>query len=91
MREANLDEVTDYLDEYLQVATTPDEPTAMNGLQVANSGVVRRIVAAVDASQRQAAWYLAALARRLAIPQQLVDAVHEEAATVQPGSLNSAA
>jgi dinuclear metal center YbgI/SA1388 family protein len=43
--------LTSYLDDYLQVAETPDEANAVNGLQVENrSGQVRRIVAAVDAS-----------------------------------------
>lgn len=47
----SLQAVVAYLDEYLRVADTPDEPTALNGLQVENSGVVGLIIAAVDASQ----------------------------------------
>lgn len=39
-----------YLDDYLKVGETPDYPGALNGLQVANSGEVNRIAAAVDAS-----------------------------------------
>lgn len=40
-----------YLDDYLAIRATPDEPNAVNGLQVENrSGRVTRIVAAVDAS-----------------------------------------
>lgn len=41
-----------YLDHYLRIAQVPDEKTAVNGLQVENSGMVGSIVAAVDASQR---------------------------------------
>lgn len=40
-----------YLDAYLRIAEIPDEPNAVNGLQVENTGTVRSIVAAVDASQ----------------------------------------
>ncbi len=46
-----LTQLVTYLDEYLRVAEIPDEPNAVNGLQVQNSGRVGRIVAAVDASQ----------------------------------------
>lgn len=49
---ASLAELEQYLDRYLRIREVPDEPGAVNGLQVANdSGVVRRIVAAVDLSQ----------------------------------------
>src|SRR6267154_2340649 len=37
-----------YLDRYLRVAEVPDAPHAVNGLQVANSGTVSRVAAAVD-------------------------------------------
>jgi dinuclear metal center YbgI/SA1388 family protein len=43
--------LTEYLDRYLRVREIPDEPTAWNGLQVENRGIVGSIVAAVDASQ----------------------------------------
>lgn len=46
-----LAEIVGYLDEYLRVREVPDDPNALNGLQVENSGVVHRIVAAVDAAQ----------------------------------------
>src|SRR6195256_1761032 len=36
------------LDGYLRVADVPDAPNALNGLQVANSGTVSRVAAAVD-------------------------------------------
>lgn len=44
-------ELAGYLDQYLRIWEIPDEPNAINGLQVENaSGRVNRIVAAVDAS-----------------------------------------
>ncbi|MDQ3605867.1 MAG: Nif3-like dinuclear metal center hexameric protein [Gemmatimonadota bacterium] len=46
-----LDELTSYLDGYLRLAEVPDYPGALNGLQVENSGEVRRIAVAVDAVQ----------------------------------------
>jgi dinuclear metal center YbgI/SA1388 family protein len=42
--------LTQYLDEFLRIGEVPDEPNALNGLQVENVGKVSRIVAAVDAS-----------------------------------------
>lgn len=49
---ADLRELVDYLDEYLRVMEIPDYEGAQNGLQVANSGTVERVAAAVDASER---------------------------------------
>jgi dinuclear metal center YbgI/SA1388 family protein len=46
-----LHELTSYLDDYLRIREVPDEPNAVNGLQVEAPGKVGRIVAAVDASQ----------------------------------------
>jgi dinuclear metal center YbgI/SA1388 family protein len=43
--------LVEYLDRFLAVAEIPDGPGALNGLQVENSGVVRRVAAAVDACQ----------------------------------------
>ena len=43
----NLKEVTDYLDQYFQLHAFSD--TALNGLQVENSGCVSEIALAVDA------------------------------------------
>lgn len=43
-----LTELVSYLDEYLRVAQVPDDPRALNGLQLANSGTVSRLAAAVD-------------------------------------------
>jgi dinuclear metal center YbgI/SA1388 family protein len=46
-----LGELVQYLDRYLRIEDIPDEPNAVNGLQVENRGRVGSIVAAVDASQ----------------------------------------
>jgi dinuclear metal center YbgI/SA1388 family protein len=48
---APLDELVEYLDELLRTQQVPDYPGALNGLQVAGERPVRRIAAAVDASQ----------------------------------------
>ncbi|MFZ4763651.1 MAG: Nif3-like dinuclear metal center hexameric protein [Roseimicrobium sp.] len=46
----NLAQLTTYLDGFLQVATVPDYPNAVNGLQLENPhGEVTKIAAAVDA------------------------------------------
>ncbi len=47
----SLPAIVKYLDEYLRIQDVPDEPGALNGLQSENhSGLVSRIIAAVDAS-----------------------------------------
>lgn len=46
----SLDEVVKYLDQELKTAAISDYSGAMNGLQLANSGKIGRVVAAVDAS-----------------------------------------
>lgn len=43
-----LDALVSYLDGYLRVRDVPDDPEAMNGLQVENAGEVTRVAAAVD-------------------------------------------
>src|SRR5256885_7613502 len=48
---AVLTDVVHYLDQYLRVREVPDDPRALNGLQVENDGPVTRVVAAVDACQ----------------------------------------
>ncbi|MDQ6861662.1 MAG: Nif3-like dinuclear metal center hexameric protein [Verrucomicrobiota bacterium] len=48
----SLTEVVRYTDEYLRIDEIPDWPNAVNGLQFENSGEVRKIGAAVDASLR---------------------------------------
>lgn len=52
MRTVQLDEVTEYLDEFLEIANIPDADVALNSLQVENSGTVSGFVTAVDASQQ---------------------------------------
>ena len=47
---ALLNEVVAFLDKQLDIAAIPDYPGALNGLQLANEGLVGRIVTAVDAS-----------------------------------------
>lgn len=48
---ASVADLTAYLDQYLRIREVPDDPNAVNGLQVdSGSGHVSRIVAAVDAS-----------------------------------------
>ncbi len=49
---AILAEIVRYTNEYLRLEQCGDWPNALNGLQVENSGNVRRIGAAVDASSR---------------------------------------
>lgn len=46
-----LAEVAGFLDDYLAVSRFPDYPNALNGVQVESSGPIRRVAAAVDASQ----------------------------------------
>ena len=50
MTDVALAEVVRFLDAFLRVDEVPDEPNAVNGLQVQNRGRVKRVVAAVDAS-----------------------------------------
>ncbi len=47
-----LTEITKYCDQFLHIAECDDWPNALNGLQVENSGQVKKIGAAVDASSR---------------------------------------
>jgi putative NIF3 family GTP cyclohydrolase 1 type 2 len=46
----SLETITEFLDTFLDVDEVPDDPNALNGLQVENSGTVGHVVAAVDAS-----------------------------------------
>lgn len=43
-------EIASYLDDLLSTSTTPDYPSALNGLQLENSGRVSKVAAAVDYS-----------------------------------------
>jgi dinuclear metal center YbgI/SA1388 family protein len=45
------DQLAEYIDRFLRVPEIPDDARALNGLQVANSGRVSRILGAVDACQ----------------------------------------
>lgn len=45
-----LEEIINFLDEELSIATIPDYSAALNGLQLENDGRVRKIAVAVDAS-----------------------------------------
>jgi dinuclear metal center YbgI/SA1388 family protein len=45
-------DIAEYADEYLRVSQVEDWPNALNGLQLENSGTVRKIAAAVDVSTR---------------------------------------
>jgi len=47
-----LDQIVEFLDGILLTSTTPDYPTAFNGLQLANTGSVTRIASAVDFSSQ---------------------------------------
>jgi len=46
-----VNDVVSYADDLLRIRTIPDDPRALNGLQVENSGRLSGIVAAVDACQ----------------------------------------
>ena len=48
-------EISDYLDDILETSSVPDYPNAVNGLQLANSGQVSCVAAAVDFSGRTVA------------------------------------
>jgi dinuclear metal center YbgI/SA1388 family protein len=52
MADRDLKAVVQSLDAYLDIAAVPDDPNALNGLQVQNGGRVRRVAVAVDASAR---------------------------------------
>ncbi len=52
MSDIPLADIVSYLDDYLHIRDVPDDAGAVNGLQVENDGMVDRIVAAVDGSQR---------------------------------------
>src|SRR6476659_7064510 len=49
---ARIHEIAEYLDTFLSTGSTPDYPTALNGLQLENDSEIRGIAAAVDFSSR---------------------------------------
>lgn len=51
MNAVPLRQLTEYLDGLLRISDVPDDPAALNGLQVECQAPIARIVAAVDASQ----------------------------------------
>jgi dinuclear metal center YbgI/SA1388 family protein len=55
MTGTKLPELVRYLDDLLEISSAPDYPNAVNGLQLANSGVVSKVAAAVDFSSRSVA------------------------------------
>lgn len=55
MTEVRLRELVLYLDELLETDRVPDYPNAVNGLQLTNTGTVRKIAAAVDFSSASVA------------------------------------
>lgn len=52
MSPKSLAQIVEFLDEILLTSTTPDYPTAFNGLQLANRGSVTKVAAAVDFSSQ---------------------------------------
>lgn len=51
----SLNTLVEYLDQLLETLSTPDYPNALNGLQLANSGTVWKVAAAVDFSAKTVA------------------------------------
>lgn len=47
-----LEKIVTYLDQLLETSTTPDYPNALNGLQLANKGIVTKVAGAVDFSTK---------------------------------------
>ncbi len=82
---ARLEEVVRFLDAELRTAEVPDAEPALNGLQLANSGELRRIAAAVDFSMQAVAGAVRAGASLLLVHhgmfwrgrQRLVGAAYE--------------
>jgi dinuclear metal center YbgI/SA1388 family protein len=52
MSARSLSQIVEFLDETLRTSTTPDYPTAVNGLQLSNKGSVSKVAAAVDFSSQ---------------------------------------
>ncbi|HYF39746.1 MAG TPA: Nif3-like dinuclear metal center hexameric protein [Gemmatimonadales bacterium] len=67
-----LQQIVEYLDEYLHIGEVPDESNAVNGLQVANTGRIGGIVAAVDASQATIDGVIASLEDDVTAPPLLL-------------------
>ena len=67
MSTASLEAIASHLDALLELPTTPDYPSALNGIQVAHRGPVTQIAAAVDCSSRTIAATAAARANLLLV------------------------
>jgi dinuclear metal center YbgI/SA1388 family protein len=63
----SLSEIAGYLEPLLRIASTPDYPPALNGVQVGHRGPVHKIAAAVDVSQRTIALAASAGANLLVV------------------------
>src|SRR5215472_7980658 len=59
--------IAEHLDTILGTSSVPDYPTAVNGLQVANRGPIRKAAAAVDVSLRTIEGAIAADANLLIV------------------------
>jgi dinuclear metal center YbgI/SA1388 family protein len=64
---ARIHQIAEYADEVLETETTPDYPTAVNGLQLENQSEITRIAAAVDFSTRAINAAIAAKANLLVV------------------------
>jgi dinuclear metal center YbgI/SA1388 family protein len=77
--------LTGHLDALLQIQSIPDYPGALNGLQLANRGVISRIAASVDISKRVIDGVIDAQANLLLVhhgmfwggPQRITDVTYE--------------
>ena len=85
--------IAQYADEYLRIREIEDWPNALNGLQLENSGTVRKIAAAVDVSTRAIEGAADAKARSRALggylpelPRVLAVSLVTESETKSPGT-----
>ena len=60
-------EIAGYLDALLEVASVPDYPRAVNGLQLANRGDISKVAASVDFSTRSVSQAIAEKANLLIV------------------------
>jgi dinuclear metal center YbgI/SA1388 family protein len=64
---ARLGDIAAFLDEALQIASIPDYPNALNGVQFANIGDIQRVATAVDFSTRTVTGAVEARAQLLVV------------------------
>ena len=91
----NLPDLVRYLDEYLAVRSIPDSPDALNGLQVASTGSVTRLAAAVDCCEATIKLSVAARADFLLVhhgilwggPRPVVGPQHRRIAALLDGNI----